>query len=156
MADHPLKIIQFGVYTVMFSGPTRMIGLLTVQLLLAALPSVAGAQQPLRDAQCAKDAVHLSSAELMRLVVRKTSMIAPMMERTSIHGVVTLNLCVNTKGRVFSATVIGGHPMAYQSALDAVRNWRFKQYRLNGTPVNIEGDLQMEYDFRHPPQRDKQ
>jgi protein TonB len=103
------------------------------------------------NAKCANDAVQLSSAHLMSLAVRKTPMMPPMVERLSISGTVTLRVCVNTEGRVSSATVIDGHPMAYQAVLDSVQKWRFKPYRLNGRVANVKGDLRMEYDFRSSP-----
>ena len=68
-------------------------------------------------------------------------MMPPMMELLSISGTVTLRVCVNTKGTVTSATVIDGHPMAYQAALDSVQKWRFKPYRLNGRVANVKGAI---------------
>ena len=137
----------------MLSRSLRTIGVLTVASLFATLMFFAG--RPSLNAQCAKDAAQVSSADLMSLAVKKTSMMSPMMERVSLAGTVTLRVCVNTKGRVTSATVIDGHPMAYQAALDSVQKWRFKPYRLKGRVANIEGDLQMEYDFRSSPKRRK-
>ena len=88
----------------------------------------------------------------MRMVVAKTPVLPPPMERLSIHGTVTLMVCVNTKGKVYSATVIDGHPMARQAVLEAVQKWQFKPYRINGHLAGIAGDLKVNYDFRSPPQ----
>lgn len=137
----------------MLSRFLRTIGLLP--LLFATPTFIAGASQPSMDAQCANDAVQVSSADLMSLAVKKTPIMPPMMERVSIAGTVTLRVCVNAKGKVTSATVIDGHPMASQAALDSVQKWRFKPYRLKGRTANIEGDLQMEYDFRSSQQHGK-
>ena len=137
----------------MLSWSVRIIRLLP--LLFAAQAFIAGAQHPSKNALCAKDAVQVSSADLIGLAVKKTPMLPPIMERVWIAGIVTLRVCVNTRGRVTSATVIDGHPMAYQAAMDSVRKWRFKPYRLKGRSANIEGDLRMEYDFRPSPEREK-
>jgi TonB family protein len=137
----------------LLSRSLRTIGLLP--LLFATPTFIAGAWQPSMNAQCANDAVQASSADLMSLAVKKTPIMPPMMDRVSIAGTVTLRVRVNTKGRVSSATVIDGHPMPYQAALDSVQKWRFKPYRLKGRIASIEGDLRMEYDFRSSPKRGK-
>ena len=111
------------------------------------------AQRTPIDSQCAKHAQKIPSDEMMRLAVEKAPLIPPLMERLSIHGTVTLEVCVNTRGRVFSATVVEGHPMAYQAALDAVRKWRFRPYKSDGHSADVVGYLRMEYDFRASTQR---
>jgi TonB family protein len=74
-----------------------------------------------------------------------------MMEKLSVHGVVTVKVCVNESGRVVSAKVVGGHPMAYQAALDSVKDWAFKPYLVNGKSQRVMANLEVEYDFRTAP-----
>ena len=131
--------------------PSRNLGI-TVLLIFAASILVAPAQRPTVDLQCAKDAREIPSEELMRMVIERTPVLPPSMERLSIHGTVTLRVCVNTKGKVYSASVIDGHPMARQAVLEAVQKWQFKPYRINGRLAGIAGDLKVDYDFRSPPQ----
>ena len=49
-----------------------------------------------------------------------------------IQGPVTLNAVVSEDGRVRSVTVLSGDSALAPAALDAVRQWRFKPYRVNG------------------------
>jgi TonB family protein len=49
-----------------------------------------------------------------------------------IQGPVTLNTIVGEDGSVRSATVLSGDSTLAAAALDAVRQWRFKPYRVNG------------------------
>lgn len=86
----------------------------------------------------------------MRLAVSKTPVTPPSMERLSIHGTVTLQVCVNSKGKVFSATVVDGHPMARQAVLEAVEKWRFQPYRRHGRAKDVFSRLTVDYDFRSP------
>jgi len=74
------------------------------------------------------------------------------MERLSLHGRVTLRVCVSKKGRVLSAAVIDGHPMARQAVLDSLQKWTFKPYRVNRRAEAVLADLEVDYDFRSPPQ----
>ena len=41
--------------------------------------------------------------------------------------------------------VISGHPLLTQAAMDAVRQWRYKPYYVNGEPV--EADTQINVNF---------
>ena len=34
-------------------------------------------------------------------------------------------------------SVVSGHPLLIQAALDAVRNWRYRPTMLNGQPVEV-------------------
>jgi len=74
-----------------------------------------------------------------------------MMERTSLHGTVTLRVCISKKGKVLSAAVIDGHPMAFQAVLDSVQKWTFEPYRIDGRTKLVTADLKVDYDFRLPP-----
>jgi signal transduction histidine kinase len=40
-------------------------------------------------------------------------------------------------GSVQNLTVVSGHPMLIQAAMDAVKQWRYKPYLLNGEPVLV-------------------
>ena len=46
--------------------------------------------------------------------------------RAHLEGVVKLELVVAPNGAVRKATVLGGNPLLAESALDAVRQWRYE------------------------------
>ncbi len=52
--------------------------------------------------------------------------------RQNIQGPVTLNAVVGEDGSVRTVTVLSGDSALTTAALDAVRQWRFKPYRVNG------------------------
>ena len=70
------------------------------------------------------------------------------MERTSIHGVVTLRICVSKKGKATSISALDGNPMAVGAVIESVKDWKFKPYRVNGYVQNVVADLEVDYDFR--------
>ena len=51
-----------------------------------------------------------------------------------VSGTVALKITVGTKGRVVSARVISGPAMICQAVLDAIRQWEYKPYVVNGKP----------------------
>lgn len=53
-------------------------------------------------------------------------------------GRVELRAVVATDGTIQSLQVVSGDPLFYQSALEAVRQWRYRPTVLNGEPVEID------------------
>jgi hypothetical protein len=88
----------------------------------------------------------------MDLLITRKPIQAPMNERSGLHGTVTVRVCVTERGRVVSAAIIDGHPMAYSAVLDSVRDWVFDPFRVSGRPKPIVADLEVDYDFRSTPQ----
>jgi protein TonB len=41
---------------------------------------------------------------------------------------------ISREGSIENLQVLGGHPMLVQAAVDAVRQWRYRPYVLNGEP----------------------
>jgi periplasmic protein TonB len=59
---------------------------------------------------------------------------------------VVLQALIGKDGTVLKVHVLRGHAMLIQAALEAVRQWRFKPYYLNGEPV--EADTEINVNFR--------
>jgi len=56
----------------------------------------------------------------------------------NLQGEVRLHAIIARDGTVQSLSVTSGHPMLAQAALDAVRQWRYRPYVLNGEAVEVE------------------
>jgi TonB family protein len=54
------------------------------------------------------------------------------------HGVVKLHAIIATDGTIQSLNVIDGPPLLAEAAREAVRQWRYRPYILNGRPVEVE------------------
>ncbi len=54
------------------------------------------------------------------------------------QGDVTVEFVVDTDGRVRKASAIEGDPMLARAAVEAVRQWKYTPYILNGEPVEVE------------------
>jgi len=57
---------------------------------------------------------------------------------THTQGDVKLHAIIAKDGTIESLSVISGHPMLVPAAVDAVKQWRYRPYILNGEPVEVE------------------
>jgi periplasmic protein TonB len=71
--------------------------------------------------------------------VRKVDPVYPRMAVVAhTYGAVQLHAIIAKDGSIQSLSVVSGHPILAQAALDAVRQWRYKPYVLNDEPVEVE------------------
>ncbi len=68
-----------------------------------------------------------------------------------IQGIVVLQALISKEGVVETLTVIFGPPLLQQSALDAVKTWRYKPYLLNGEPIEVGTQVNVVYALGGPP-----
>lgn len=57
---------------------------------------------------------------------------------SGIQGQVKLHAIIGRDGRIESLNVISGHPLLAHAALEAVEQWRYRPYVLNGEAVEVE------------------
>lgn len=69
----------------------------------------------------------------------------PLAKQARIQGSVVLQATIGKDGAIQNLRVISGHPMLTQSALDAVRQWKYKPYLLNGEAVEVETTVQVNF-----------
>lgn len=58
-------------------------------------------------------------------------------KQARIQGTVRLQAIIAKDGSIQELQVLQGHPLLVQSALDAVRQWRYQPTLLNGEPVEV-------------------
>jgi len=57
---------------------------------------------------------------------------------THVQGAVVLAAIISKDGRIENLELISGHPLLAGAAIEAVSQWRYKPYVLNGEPVEVE------------------
>jgi protein TonB len=62
----------------------------------------------------------------------------PLARQARIQGSVVLQAVIAKDGSIQGLHVVSGHPMLTPAAIDAVKQWRYKPYFLNGEPVEVE------------------
>jgi periplasmic protein TonB len=61
------------------------------------------------------------------------------------QGAVEIEATINKEGNVINPKVLRGDPTLARSALEAVRQWRYKPYYLDGEPVEIETEITINF-----------
>ena len=83
--------------------------------------------------------VAISSGVATGMLIQKTPPEYPPIAKTAhVAGTVELHAIISTDGTIKDLHALSGPVMLRQAALDAVRNWRYKPYRLNNQPVEVE------------------
>jgi len=62
-----------------------------------------------------------------------------------VQGTVTLRAVIGKDGRIQDLSVISGPPELQQSAMGAVRQWRYKPYYLMGQPIEVDTQITVNY-----------
>jgi periplasmic protein TonB len=65
--------------------------------------------------------------------------------RKRIEGTVVLMAVIGKDGAVRDVRVESGPPLLAQAAIDAVRQWRYKPYLLNGEPVEVDSHITINF-----------
>jgi TonB family protein len=91
----------------------------------------------------------VSSEEMSHNLLNKVIPVyPPAAKKAGIQGKVVLDAVIGTDGNIESLRVISGPQELQQSALDAVRQWTYKPYLLNGEPVEVETTLNIIYNLK--------
>jgi len=62
-----------------------------------------------------------------------------------VQGTVTLEAIIGTDGRVQNLKVVSGHAMLVSAALNAVKTWRYQPTLLNGEPVEVQTEINVNF-----------
>ena len=90
--------------------------------------------------------VRVSSGVHPDLLVRKVSPNYPPLARQArIQGTVILQAQISKDGSIENLQLISGHPMLAPAAIEAVKQWKYKPYLLNGEPVEVETQVQVNF-----------
>jgi protein TonB len=81
----------------------------------------------------------VSSGVAAGMLIQKTPPVYPPIAKAAhVSGTVELHATISKSGTIKDLHVVSGPAMLQQAAVDAVRNWRYKPYRLNNVPTEIE------------------
>lgn len=62
-----------------------------------------------------------------------------------IQGTVRLEALIATDGTIKDLKVVSGHPLLVKAALEAVESWRYRPTLLNGQPVEVETEIDVNF-----------
>ena len=81
----------------------------------------------------------ISSGVATGMLIQRTPPIYPTIAKTArVAGTVELHATIATDGTIKDVQAVSGPAMLRPAAVDAVRTWRYKPYKLNNQPVEVE------------------
>ncbi len=79
------------------------------------------------------------------LILRVQPLYPPLARQARIQGQVVLRAVISRAGAMENLQVLSGHPMLVQSAIDAVKQWRYRPYSLNGEAMEVETQVTVNF-----------
>jgi protein TonB len=83
--------------------------------------------------------ITISAGVAVGLLIKKTEPTYPPIAKTArVAGTVVLQATIAKSGAVTNLRVVSGPAMLRQAAVDAVRTWRYRPYKLNNEPIEVD------------------
>jgi protein TonB len=79
------------------------------------------------------------------LIYRLQPEYPPLARQVRVQGTVVLRAVISREGTIENLQVLSGHPLLVRAAMDAVRQWRYRPYVLNGEPVEVETQVTVNF-----------
>jgi TonB family protein len=99
-----------------------------------------------KDASSKSIPASISPEKMQERVITKVNPIyPPEAKKARIQGAVVLKAVIGKDGHVENLKVVTGPSELQQSALDAVRQWVYKPYLVNGAPIEVETKISVIY-----------
>ncbi len=101
-----------------------------------------------------KKPVKIASAD--GLLVKKVPPDYPLEAKlVRLEGTVVLHALIDKSGAVAEVNALSGPPLLESAAVDAVKQWQYRPYALNGQPVDVETTIAVVFalDGSHPANR---
>ena len=87
-----------------------------------------------------------TSSMLEGTLIRRVQPVYPPLARSArIQGSVVLAAVISKAGTIENLTLISGHPMLVPAALQAVSQWRYRPYVLNGEAIEVDTQITVNF-----------
>jgi protein TonB len=94
--------------------------------------------------------VSVSSGVAQGLLVHRVAPQYPQQAKSArLQGTVVLQAVIGKDGSVHSVRALKGNPVLAQAAMDAVKQWRYRPYALNGEPVEADTEISVTFSPDH-------
>jgi protein TonB len=78
------------------------------------------------------------------MLVKKVPPVYPLQAKVArVQGTVVLSATIAKTGEVSEVNVVSGPALLLSAAVDAVKQWQYRPYSVNGQPVEIETTIQV-------------
>jgi protein TonB len=90
--------------------------------------------------------VRVSPGVIKGLLIHRVEPIYPFLaQQARIQGVVVLTAIIDKDGNVERLQLVNGHPLLAPAAIEAVKQWRYKPFLLNGQPLEVETTVTVDF-----------
>jgi len=83
--------------------------------------------------------------EAAKLIFQPKPEYPPLAKMARIQGTVRLEAVISKDGTIQDLRVVSGHPLLVKSALEAVQRWRYQPTLLNGEPVEVVTEIDVNF-----------
>ncbi len=83
--------------------------------------------------------------ELAKLIFQPKPEYPPLAKMARIQGTVRLEAIISKDGTIQDLKVLTGHPLLVKSAIEAVSRWRYQPTLLNGEPVEVVTEVDVNF-----------
>jgi TonB family protein len=80
-----------------------------------------------------------------KLIQQARPVYPPLAKQARISGVVRLNAIIGKDGTIQNLTVASGHPLLVPAAMEAVKQWVYQPTLLNGEPVEVVTQIEVNF-----------
>ncbi len=86
------------------------------------------------------------SAMMEGYLIHQVEPVYPRLARAAgVEGTVELRAVITRQGTIEKLQVLRGPPLLVKAAVDAVAEWRYRPYLLNGEPVEVDTDVTVKF-----------
>jgi protein TonB len=79
------------------------------------------------------------------LIYKVQPVYPPLARSARVQGSVVLRAVISRAGTIENLQVLSGHPLLVKAAREAVEQWRYRPYILNGEPVEVETQVTVNF-----------
>lgn len=137
----------------LWKTPISPFALVLVLLVSATLCPSAHTQSPgdsgqANAATASADRIRLASGVAERNLIHKVILPYPAYAKANrIQGAVVLETVIDKHGQVVDVRKLSGHPYLVPTAVDGVKQWRYRPFLLNGNPVEVETTVTVNFNL---------
>jgi periplasmic protein TonB len=145
IVDAPPRSVELNRIGVIGAGPGNgdtLINTFTNKVRVA--PPPASEPAPVPEAEPTPISVG-GAVQAARIIKRVVPVYPPLARTARVSGVVRLQAIIAVDGTIAELNVISGHPMLIAAAVGAVKQWRYRPTVLNGKPVPVNTQIDVNF-----------
>jgi len=90
----------------------------------------------------------ISGGVMQGQIINRTQPVYPPIAKAAhVGGTVVLHAIISKAGTIENLTAVSGPAMLQGAAIDAVRQWRYKPYLLNGDPTEVDTTITVNFNL---------